>query len=34
MCGVGRNNIVLLANNKPIIVKNKNELIEKMKKTI
>ena len=30
MCGVGKNNIVLIVNNKPIIVKNVNELLEKI----
>jgi hypothetical protein len=31
MCGVGRNNIVLFVNNKPIIAKNKDELIKKIR---
>ena len=31
MCGVGRNNIVLIVNNKPIITKNVGELLEKIK---
>ena len=31
MCGVGRNNIVLFVNNKPVIAKNKDELIKKIR---
>lgn len=31
MCGVGRNNIVIIVNNKPIIAKTKKELIKKMR---
>ena len=31
MCGVGRNNIVLIVDNKPIISKNILEVLEKLK---
>lgn len=31
MCGIGRNNIVVIVNNKPIIVKSVNELLDKIK---
>lgn len=31
MCGVGRKNIVLFVNNKPVIAKNKDELIKKIR---
>lgn len=31
MCGVGRNNIVLFVNNKPVIAKNKDEVIKKIR---
>ena len=31
MCGIGRNNIVLFVNNKPVIAKNKDELIKKIR---
>ena len=31
MCGVGRNNIVLFVNNKPVSAKNKDELIKKIR---
>lgn len=30
MCGVGRSNIVLIVNGKPIIAKNINELLQKL----
>lgn len=31
MCGIGRDNIVLIVNNKTIVAKNIRELIEKIK---
>lgn len=31
MCGIGRNKIVVIANNRPLVVENVNELIDKLK---
>ena len=34
MCGVGKNNIVLIVNNKPIVAKTVNELLDKLSKEV
>ena len=34
MCGIGRNNIVVIVNNKPIIAKSVNELLDIIKKEL
>jgi uncharacterized protein YuzB (UPF0349 family) len=34
MCGIGRNKVVILLDNKPIIADTENELIEKLKTSL